>query len=453
MKIAITGKGGVGKTTLAGLLARLYAAEGRRVLAVDADPDANLASSLGVSHEAASKIRGIATMNELIEERTGARVGSIGGLYKLNPKVDDLPDTLCLEHRGVKLMVLGKSKEGGSGCFCPENVLLKRLLQHLLVQRNEVVVLDMEAGIEHLTRGTTGAVDAFIVVVEPGQRSLQTADHIKSLASDLGVKEVLVVGNKVRGDEDRAFIEQNLPGQEIVGFLSYNPEVLQADLDGVSAYDVSAKAVSEARAIRDVLEKKLTRRAKARLRKQIFVERDALTAEERLEKSRRIEERLLQEPEYTASKFLLIFSSFGSEVLTHDIIRRSLEAGKRVALPVIDRKTRTLDFFEVTNYDEDVAPNYMGILEPVAGRCPLVNIAEVDLMVQPGVGFDAEGNRMGYGGSFYDRFIVRHAFSAPRVAIAFDLQVRKEIPTEAHDAKVDKIVTDERVLAFPRRAA
>jgi len=255
LKIAITGKGGVGKTSLAGLLARLYAAEGRKVLAVDADPDANLASALGISSEDASRALPLAEQSDLIEERTGARPGTPGGMFRINPRVDDIPEAYSVEHEGVRLLVVGKSKEAGSGCYCPENVLLRRLISHLILQRDEVVILDMEAGIEHLTRGTAGSVDAFIVVVEPGQRSMQTARQIESLAHGLGVKDVYVVGNKIQREADKEFVQKNLPAMKFLGFMSYTSEVVQADLDGKSPYDASPAAREEAKTIKAALDR------------------------------------------------------------------------------------------------------------------------------------------------------------------------------------------------------
>jgi CO dehydrogenase maturation factor len=254
LKIAITGKGGVGKTTLAGLLARLYAAEGRSVLAVDADPDANLASALGISPETASRALPLAEQSDLIEQRTGSRPGSPGGMFSLNPKVDDIPDAYSIRHEGVRLLVVGKSKEAGSGCYCPENVLLRRLISHLILRSDEVVILDMEAGIEHLTRGTAGSVNAFIVVVEPGQRSMQTARQIESLARGLGVKEVFVVGNKIRQGSEKDFILRHLEGMKFLGFMSYAGDAVTADLDGKSPYDASPGVREEAKKIKAALD-------------------------------------------------------------------------------------------------------------------------------------------------------------------------------------------------------
>lgn len=236
MKIAVSGKGGVGKTTLSGMLARQYAADGQPVLAIDADPDANLASAVGVSPELAASVRPIAEMDELIEERTGAKPGTQGAYFRLNPKVDDIPDRFSLRHEGVRLMVMGTVDRGGGGCACPENVLLRTLMTHLLLRPNDTVILDMEAGVEHLGRGTSGNVDAMIVVVEPGQRSVQTAHHVSRLAADLGITRVFVVGNKVRNDADRQFIEAQAAPLPVLGFMSYNPAIADADLAGRSPY-------------------------------------------------------------------------------------------------------------------------------------------------------------------------------------------------------------------------
>ena len=257
MKIAVTGKGGVGKTTLSSILSYLYASEGRKVIAVDADPDANLASALGIPREEAVRIRPIADLNELIEERTGAKPGGMGGIFKLNPRVDDLPEGLGYKINGITLLVTGKTKAASSGCYCPENVLLRRLLKHLVVERDEVVIVDMEAGIEHLTRGTAESVDAFVVVVEPGQRSIQTAGVVRDMATQLGVKKVYVVANKVRGEEDLLFIKKGIGDMQLAGHLTFQNAVMEADIKGASPYGFSPRTVDEVRTIKSLIEKTL----------------------------------------------------------------------------------------------------------------------------------------------------------------------------------------------------
>lgn len=254
MKIAITGKGGVGKTTLSSVLARLYASEGRTVLAADADPDANLGAALGFTPEELEALTPLSEMRGLVEERTGASTETFGKFFKINPKVDDIPDRFSLEKYGVKLLAMGTVDAGGSGCVCPESVLLKRVVSHLVVQRDEVVILDMEAGLEHLGRGTADFVDAFIVVVEPGERSIQTYKKVGSLAQDLGVKRVCVVGNKIRSNEDRQFLEERIPAEDLLGFISYSDSIAEADRRGLAPYDTSASAVEEIKVIKSVLD-------------------------------------------------------------------------------------------------------------------------------------------------------------------------------------------------------
>jgi len=258
MKIAITGKGGVGKTTLASLLSHLFSEEGRRVIAVDADPDANLALALGVPKEVAGKIRPIADMAELIEERTGAKAGSTGGIFKLNPKVDDLPDGIGYKLNGITLLTMGKSKAAASGCYCPENALLRRLLRHLVVERSEVVIVDMEAGIEHLTRGTAEAVDAFIIVVEPGQRSIQTAEKIREMAEGLSIRKVFIVANKVRGPHDLDFIKENIKDTTLIGTIRFNDAIVAADMKGFSPYRYAPESIGEIKEIKERIEESLS---------------------------------------------------------------------------------------------------------------------------------------------------------------------------------------------------
>ncbi|MGO9621177.1 MAG: AAA family ATPase [Desulfobaccales bacterium] len=235
MKIAISGKGGVGKTTLAALLINYFRDQGKKVLAVDADPDANLALALGVSDP--ESIVPLSQMRDMVAERTESEPGKMGGLFKLNPKVDDIPEKYARQLDGVKLIVMGGVKKGGSGCICPESVLLRTLVTHMVLLRDEVVVMDMEAGIEHLGRATAKGVDWLIVVVEPGRRSVETALHVRQLAGDLGLRQVGVVGNKIRGESDEAFLRKNLPDLPFLGFIPFDERIIEADLKGIPPYE------------------------------------------------------------------------------------------------------------------------------------------------------------------------------------------------------------------------
>ena len=247
MKIAVTGKGGVGKTILASFLAKIFAESGYSVLAIDADPDTNLAATLGFPDS--DKITPISDMDALIEERTGAAPGKATTYFKLNPKVDDLPEKYSVKRDGIKLMVMGRVKKGGSGCYCPENALLQALLIHLLVARNEVVILDMEAGIEHLGRATAKTVDKLIVVVEPSRRSIETAYRIINLAQDIGLENIAVVANKVQNQSEREFLVSSLPDFEFLGFIPYDQAIVEADLANLSVLDSSQQIINEVRNI------------------------------------------------------------------------------------------------------------------------------------------------------------------------------------------------------------
>ncbi len=237
MKLAISGKGGVGKTTLSALLAQYFADQGKDVLAVDADPSPCLAGALGLPAELREKLSPIAEMDQLIEERTGAKPGTTGGFFTINPRVDDIPDRFSVKYRDVRLLEMGSVDLGGSGCICPESAMLKTLFTHLLFRDDEVLIIDMYAGVEHLGRATVDFVDAMIVVVEPTQRSLGTAAQIKSLSKDIGLNRLWLVGNKIRTEEEIEFLQANSPGLPLLGTLPMDLGVLDADRIGVAVYD------------------------------------------------------------------------------------------------------------------------------------------------------------------------------------------------------------------------
>ena len=254
MKIAITGKGGVGKTTLVSMLAELYAHDGKDVLAVDADPDSNLGLALGFTEAELAEITPISEMRDLIAERTGSTKDSFGKFFKINPQVSDIPDRFSREKNGVRLLVMGTVETGGGGCVCPEHVMLKRIISHLVTGADSLIIMDMEAGLEHLGRGTAGMVDYFITVTEPGARSLQTYRRIKQLAADLGVRKVYVVGNKVRSEGDREFIRQRVDAEDLLGFISYSDDVIDADKREGSPLETGGSVVSEIAKIKERLD-------------------------------------------------------------------------------------------------------------------------------------------------------------------------------------------------------
>jgi CO dehydrogenase maturation factor len=233
LKIAVTGKGGTGKTTLAGILAWCLRDDGYRVLAVDADPDANLASAIGIPPELTASLLPISERRELVRELTGAEPGEFGQMFKMNPNVSDIPDEYSVDYEGMKLLVMGAVRKGGGGCACPENVLLQSLLAEIVLNRDEAVIVDMEAGIEHLGRATCKAVDKMLITVEPGARSISTAKRIIELAGEIGIERFGVVGNRIASRDQAAWIVNQLDPDLVIGMVPYSELILEADLKQV----------------------------------------------------------------------------------------------------------------------------------------------------------------------------------------------------------------------------
>jgi CO dehydrogenase maturation factor len=245
MKFAVTGKGGTGKTTLAGILAHYFKNDGYQVLAVDADPDANLASAIGIPADQAASITPISRQRQLIQERTGAKPSQFGQLFKMNPVVADIPDRFIVSYSGIKLLVMGGIQKGGSGCACPENVLLRSLLSEIILHRNEVVIVDMEAGIEHLGRATSRSVNKMLIVVEPGLRSITTAQSIIQLATEIGVQSFGIIGNKIQDEGQKLWIRKQIPQNLLLGMISYHDIIRDADLFQKSLIDMLDERIKE----------------------------------------------------------------------------------------------------------------------------------------------------------------------------------------------------------------
>jgi CO dehydrogenase maturation factor len=250
MKIAISGKGGVGKTTIAAILSKIFSDKGYKVFAIDADPDSNLATTLGFSSAPTPLIQ----MKELIEERTGAKIGSRSPFFKLNPKVDDIPDRFFLKEGNISLALMGTVRGGGLGCTCPENAFLKALLRYLILEREDVVIMDMEAGIEHLGRGTTEGIDVLIVVVEPSLKSIETVHRIVRLSSQIGINKIKLIANKTRNvAKEKTKLREKLSDFDFIGFLPYNNSFYEADFSTAPVWEKVPEFLKEGRIIVDKL--------------------------------------------------------------------------------------------------------------------------------------------------------------------------------------------------------
>jgi len=237
MKISITGKGGTGKTTIAAVLSHFFKNSGYEVLAVDADPDSNLAEALGAEENQLASLIPISAQRKLIQDRTGAKPRQFGQLFKLNPTVNDIPDNFCVLVRGIKVLVMGSIEKGGDGCACPENVLLRSLLSEVLLNRNEVIIVDMEAGIEHLGRATSESIDIMLIVVEPGQRSIQTAETILKLGKEIGIQSFGIIGNKIHSREQALWIQQKFVKEKYLGHISFSQVIGDSDRHGLPLID------------------------------------------------------------------------------------------------------------------------------------------------------------------------------------------------------------------------
>ncbi len=245
IKIAISGKGGVGKTTIAGTMARLLAKKGFDVLAIDADPSMNLASALGIKNPP----RPLTEFKELIDERAGGPAG----VFKLNPRVDDIVEKFgVIGPDNVKLLILGTIERGGSGCMCPASSFLKALMRYIILKLNSIVILDMEAGVEHLGRGTTKGIDIMLIVVEPGARSIETAKRVVELARQIDIRKFGAIINKAGGNVKEIRDKLDTYGIPVIGVIPYDSAPVQADIAGIAPIDKGGTAVE---AIKEMLER------------------------------------------------------------------------------------------------------------------------------------------------------------------------------------------------------
>ena len=251
LKIAIGGKGGVGKTTVCAIWAQLFAKSGFDVLAIDADPNTTLASAFGVASELSPEP--LTSMKQLIAERTGTGKDAVGTYFKLNPKVSDLPEKYSLDVNGLKLLVLGAITLGGAGCACPEGAFLKALLTHTILQRQELVLVDLAAGVEFLGRASVQGIDAFISVVEPGGRSIETANNINKMAKDLGIGCVGTVANKITEPSQAELIKSQLKDTTLLGILGYSHSLQVADLNRAAIFGADSEVTEQLKQAKDKL--------------------------------------------------------------------------------------------------------------------------------------------------------------------------------------------------------
>jgi CO dehydrogenase maturation factor len=235
-KIAITGKGGAGKTMIASCLAGIYSDRGDKVYAIDADPNPTLGQALGFPEELLKNIQPLLSLRDLIRERTGAAADSLGSYFLLNPYVSDIPKKYSATYHSISLLIMGATRGANTGCACAENSLIKALLRHLVLEAAETVIVDMVAGTEHIGRGTAVSVDAFITVVEPSMRSIQAGRSILQLSKSIPGLKNWIVGNKIRSIDDEHLITNSFPQERIAGFLPWRDEIISAENSGEGVY-------------------------------------------------------------------------------------------------------------------------------------------------------------------------------------------------------------------------
>lgn len=222
MKFSVSGKGGVGKTTISAGLSQLFSEKGHSVYAIDCDPDASLGHALGFDESSLDQVSPLVELKEEIDEKLGD-----GDFYPLNPKVDDVLDNYALAKENINFLRMGSVKQGGSACYCRENSFMNAILNALLIDKEDIVILDMAAGIEHLTRGTAAGVDLLLIVTEPTKSSIKTSQVVKSLGEDLGIKNIKMVVNKLRSSKERELIEKMFAPQDIAGIIKYDEKILE----------------------------------------------------------------------------------------------------------------------------------------------------------------------------------------------------------------------------------